>query len=183
MSRQQVIKLSLFFVFIITVFMIKQFTPIGDKMTIENMQLLFEPMGNWGIALFVAIFIVGLALQLPGFVLIGASVVLFGTILGTIIAYGSSVLAVIVSFYFARMIGGNALAEIKSHRVQNILNKLESNPVKTIIILRSVMWIAPPLNYALAFSKVSSRKYIIGSAVGLVLPIIGICIFYSFFIS
>jgi uncharacterized membrane protein YdjX (TVP38/TMEM64 family) len=178
MSRSQIIKLSLFLVFIVTLFAIKQFTPIGDKMTIENLQLLFEPMGNWGIALFVAIFIVGIVLQLPGFIFIGASVVIFGSLLGTIVAYSSSVLAVIVSFYFARMIGGNALAQIKSHRVQNILNKLEENPVKTIIILRSVMWIAPPLNYALAFSKVSTRKYIIGSAIGLVLPITGMCIFF-----
>jgi len=180
MSRNQVIKLALFGVFVVTLFILKLFTPLGEQMTIANLQATFEPLGTWGIALFIVIFIVGIVLQLPGIVFIGASVLLFGVFLGTIVAYSSSVLAVIVSFYFARMIGGNALGQIKSVRVQNILSKLDKDPIRTIIILRSLMWIAPPLNYALAFSNVSSRKYIIGSAIGLVAPIIGICIFYSF---
>lgn len=180
MSRNQVIKLSLFGAFVVALFIIKLFTPLGEQMTIENLQTSFEPLGSWGIALFIVIFIVGIVLQLPGIVFIGASVLLFGTFLGTVVAYGSSVLAVIVSFYFARMIGGNAFSQIKSVRVQKILSKLERDPVITIIILRSLMWIAPPLNYALAFSKVTTRTYIIGSAIGLVIPITGICIFYSF---
>lgn len=181
MPKKQLYKLIGFLILIVTLFILKQFTPLGEKMTIEFMQSVFEPLGPWGIAIYLAVFCVGIILQLPGILFIAASIPIFGNLTGTLVAYSGSVLAVVASFYFARVIGGNALAHIKNQRVQNILGKVERNPVKTIIVLRSFMWVSPPLNYALAFSTVSSRTYIIGSALGLLGPVLVISIGYNCF--
>lgn len=180
MPRKQKIKLIIFAVFIACIFVVKLFTPYGKEMTVENLQLFFEPLGWWGIAIFILAFCLGMILQLPGIVFIGASIPLFGNFLGPFVAYFGSLAAVIASFYFARLIGGNALSEVKSKKVRNMLNKVELSPVKTIAMLRLLLWVAPPLNYALAFSKVTTRKYIWGSAIGLVLPIAVLSFGYNY---
>jgi len=43
--------------------------------------------------------------------------------------------------------------------------------------LRLVFWLAPPVNYALALSKVRLRDFILGSVLGLLVPI-GIATFF-----
>ncbi|MEZ5004281.1 MAG: VTT domain-containing protein [Chitinophagales bacterium] len=181
MPRKQVVKLFLFAAFIIIAFAVKLFTPIGQQMTIENLQLFFEPLGFWGIALFIIAFCLAIILQLPGVIFIGAAIPLFGTVMGPVVAYVGSLAAVIASFFFARSMGGNAMAHIKSARVQKLLLKVESKPIKTIIILRLMMWVAPPLNYALAFSKIPVQQYIYGSAIGLLIPISVLSIGYKYF--
>ncbi|MEZ5009926.1 MAG: VTT domain-containing protein [Chitinophagales bacterium] len=183
MPRKQVIKLFLFAAFIIIAFAIKLFTPLGKQMTIENLQLFIEPLGIWGIALFIVAFCLAIIFQLPGVIFIGASIPLFGSVLGPIVAYLGSLAAVIASFYFARSMGGNAMAHIKSERIQRILLRVETKPIKTIILLRLLMWVAPPLNYALAFSKITTQKYIYGSAIGLLIPISVLSIGYKYFVG
>ena len=52
------------------------------------------------------------------------------------------------------------------------LDRVEARPVQTIAILRFVLWLTPPLSYALAASKVGLRDHVIGSALGLFVPVL-----------
>ena len=149
---------------------IKNFTPIGAEITVENMQALIQPLGIWGVFIFVALFILGTIFHIPGVLFYGASFLIFGSFLGGVIAYVGSVLAVVGSFYFARHMGGTLLDSIKNQRIRNLLLKLEQQPVLIVGLLRTFMWVSPPLNYALAFSTIPSRKYILGSTIGLLVP-------------
>ena len=47
----------------------------------------------------------------------------------------------------------------------------QERPVRSVALLRLVFWMFPPLNYALALSPVGLRDYVVGSALGLVLPL------------
>lgn len=171
MSKATKIKLGLFLAIVGAFIAIKQFTPVGEQMTIENLQALIEPLGAWGLFLFVIAFGIGNLFQVPGFLFYSASFAMFGPVQGAMVAYVGSIAAVMVSFLFARHLGGKVLTEIKNERIQRILAKLEQSPVLVIGVLRALLWVAPPVNYALAFSSVSSRKYILGSCLGLILPI------------
>ncbi|HEX7665940.1 MAG TPA: hypothetical protein VF407_15540, partial [Polyangiaceae bacterium] len=51
------------------------------------------------------------------------------------------------------------------------LSRLEDKPIVTILVLRTVFWVSPPLNYALGWSNVKTRDYLVGSAIGLFAPI------------
>jgi uncharacterized membrane protein YdjX (TVP38/TMEM64 family) len=181
MSTKQILKTSLFVLMLGVIFYIKQFTPIGEQMTAENLKNLIEPMGFWGIVLFIVLFSVGTIFQLPGWLFYSTAFILFGSLKGGMIAYVGSVTAVVMSFYFARTLGGNILTEIKNKRIQNVLSKLDNNPVLIISFLRSFLWVSPPLNYALAFTNVSDRKYIIGSTIGLTIPAFIFALGYNYF--
>jgi uncharacterized membrane protein YdjX (TVP38/TMEM64 family) len=181
MSTKQILKISIFVLILGVIFYIKQFTPIGEQMTAENLRNLIGPMGFWGILLFIGLFSVGTIFQVPGWLFYSTAFMLFGSLKGGMIAYVGSVTAVVMSFYFARAIGGNMLAKIKNKRIQNILAKMDKNPVLIISFLRSFLWVSPPLNYALAFTNVSDRKYIIGSTIGLTVPAFIFALGYNYF--
>lgn len=163
-------KIILFFALVAAFFLVKELTPVGRQLTVENLRLLIEPLGAWGAVIFVAAFVIGTILQIPGILFYSASFLIFGSLLGGVIAYVGSLLAVIGSFYFARHMGGTMLDRISHPRIRKWLRKLEQKPVLIIGILRTFMWVSPPLNYALAFSTIPSRKYIIGSTLGLAVP-------------
>jgi uncharacterized membrane protein YdjX (TVP38/TMEM64 family) len=165
-------RITAFLTLIVAFFAIKVFTPVGEQLTVENLRLLIEPMGTWGVVIFVAAFIVGTIFQVPGVLFYSASFLIFGSLLGGLIAYIGSVLAVVGSFYFARHMGGSMLDRISNKRIRKLMFQLEQQPVLIVSILRTFMWVSPPLNYALAFSTISSRTYIIGSTIGLLVPVI-----------
>jgi hypothetical protein len=57
---------------------------------------------------------------------------------------------------------------------RRILSHLDGHPVRTIFLLRLLLWMAPQLNYALALSNVRFRSYLLGTALGLLAPIAGL---------
>jgi hypothetical protein len=46
--------------------------------------------------------------------------------------------------------------------------------LRIVFLLRLLLWMAPPLNYALALSSVCFRRHLIGTALGLLAPIAAI---------
>jgi uncharacterized membrane protein YdjX (TVP38/TMEM64 family) len=69
---------------------------------------------------------------------------------------------------------------LESPFAQKILAKLDSNPIKTIILLRTFFQTAPALNYTLALSGINFQKYALGTLLGLPLPVILYCLFFSY---
>lgn len=175
------LRIALFLTAVAGLVALKQFTALGDYMTVEHLRAAIEPLGLWGVALFVAAFCAGTVFQVPGILFYTAAFLIFGDLMGGVIAYVGSVLAVAVSFLLARRVGGAAFSQIKNRRIRSVLDKLERRPVLAIGLLRTFLWVSPPLNYALAFSGVPYKKYLLGSTLGLLVPAIvlagGSCLF------
>ena len=138
---------------------------------VERLREAMVSAGPLGVGLFVVVFAVGELAHIPGVVFVAAAALAYGRLAGGMVGYAGAVFSVAVSFWVVRTIGGKALAAIERPWVRRILDRLESQPIRVIVILRLLLWMAPPLNYALAMSNVRFRDYIIGSAIGLVVPI------------
>jgi uncharacterized membrane protein YdjX (TVP38/TMEM64 family) len=100
-----------------------------------------------------------------------AGVLAYGPALGGPLAFLGAAASVSVSFWVVRAIGGRPLGELRYRWVRRMLAQLDARPVATIAMLRLVLILAPPLNYALAMSPVSFAHYFLGSVLGLVVPI------------
>ena len=87
-------------------------------------------------------------------------------------------MSVSFSFFLVRRVGGQALAHVKRARIAKVLERLDRHPIPTIIVLRLVLFLMPAVNYALAMTRVRFRDYFIGSALGLIVPMIVIA--YAF---
>ena len=160
-------------VLIVSLLVLGKVTGLTAYLTTERIRTLVQSAGWWGALLLIALFCVGELVHIPGFVFVAAAVIAYGRLGGGALGYVGALCSVSVSFFIVRGVGGKPLGAIKWRFVQRILAQLDEHPVRTVTILRSILWMAPQLNYALALSRVRYRDYLIGSALGLALPVAG----------
>jgi uncharacterized membrane protein YdjX (TVP38/TMEM64 family) len=146
-------------------------TPFGAELTTDNIRAHVQHAGALGLALFALAFAVGELLHVPGLVFVAAAVTAWGRAAGGVAAYVGALGSVSASFVVVRAIGGQPLAAVERAWMKRVLAALERRPVVVVALLRLVLFMAPAANYALALSPVRYRDYLIGSALGLALPI------------
>ncbi len=146
-------------------------TGLSDYVSVERVRAFMESAGAWGFAGFVALFAAGELVHVPGLVFVGAASIAYGQVLGIAASYTGAMTSVATSFLVVRGIGGQPLGEVQRPILRKLLARLETHPIRTIAILRLIFFMSPALNYGLAMSKVRMRDYLIGSAIGLLLPI------------
>ena len=135
----------------------------------------FRALGAWQVPAFVAAFALWVLAALPGSLFVLAAPVLFGHTLGFLLAYAGTVIAVTLPFLLARAGRGSvarpaALARWK--RLERLLDGVERSPVRNVFLLRLALFMSPPLNYALAFTGIRTRDYVVGSALGVAPPVL-----------
>jgi uncharacterized membrane protein YdjX (TVP38/TMEM64 family) len=139
----------------------------------EALRKVVLDFGPWGWAVYFVTFAAGEFLHVPGLVFVAAGILVYGKVLGFGVALAGAMVSVTFSFLVVRRIGGTPLADVRYRWLQGMLQRLEQHPIRTVFVLRLALWLAPPLNYALALTPLRFRDYLIGSALGLVLPIAG----------
>ena len=144
---------------------------LRDYLTPDQLRALLLGAGVCGVFTFLAAFAAGNLVQVPGWLFVTAGVVAWGAVAGGALALVGAILAVTLAFLVVRTVGGKPPEGKRRPLLERLLGGLERRPVRTIVILRAVFWMAPPLNYALALSRVKFRDYIVGSALGLAAPI------------
>jgi len=158
-------------------------TGIVDRLDPDAVRALVAKSGPFGMLLFVAVFSVGELVHVPGMVFVGAAILLWGKVIGFAVCMVSSLVSISVSFFVVRAVGGKALTTMRSKLVRRMLVRLDSRPVLTVAVLRAVFWLSPPLNYALAMTGIRYRDYLAGSALGLVLPLLGVSLLFDWWIG
>jgi uncharacterized membrane protein YdjX (TVP38/TMEM64 family) len=132
-----------------------------------------------GLALFVALFSLGNLIQIPGWVFLAAAVLTLGRLWGGVVTYVAAVMSCALTFVTIRAVGGDALRLIKNRIAVRLLARLDAHPVSSVALLRTLFQTAPALNYALAMSGIEFRRYLVGTLIGLPLPIALYCIFFD----
>lgn len=166
--------------FLILMFCIFEFSGIRDKISLELIKDTFNHHFIIGMLLFAVLFSVGNLVQIPGFIFLAAAVATLGAFEGAAVSYLAAVISCSVTYWVIRTIGGDALRKLESPFAQKILATLDTNPIKSIILLRTFFQTAPALNYTLALSGINFQKYALGTLLGLPLPVMLYCLFFSY---
>jgi uncharacterized membrane protein YdjX (TVP38/TMEM64 family) len=151
-----------------------------DHFTTEWVRTMVAGAGVWGMLLFVVVFAAGELLHVPGLVFFAAGILVWGRVTGGAIGYIAAVVSVTLSFCVVRGVSGRALGEVDRPLMKRLLARLEARPITTVLVLRSIFWMAPFLNYALALSTIRFREYFLGSALGLVIPIAAFAVLFGY---
>ncbi|MHB9119277.1 MAG: TVP38/TMEM64 family protein [Burkholderiales bacterium] len=133
-----------------------------------------------GLLIFVLVFSLGNLIQIPGWIFLAAAVLALGKTWGGVATYTAASVSCILTFLTIRFIGGDALRQIKNKTAARILRQLDARPIKSVVLLRMLFQTVPALNYALALSGVKFRDYLIGTLLGLPLPILLYCLFFDY---
>jgi uncharacterized membrane protein YdjX (TVP38/TMEM64 family) len=167
-------KIGLILLILLSGILIITFTPIGAYLTdIKQVRAEIESAGIWGVIIFITIFVITALFNIPetGFIIM-AFLIYDNIFFAASLNYVAGLLSAIATFYAGRLIGSGALSEIKSVRVKKLIASAENNPIKTLVIIRTIMIMNPIVGYALALTKISPRNYIIGNAVGIIVPVL-----------
>ncbi len=163
-------RLGIFAVLLLVVVIVARVNGWTDSFSLEGLRSGMQAAGTWGIVFLVVAMAVGNLLQIPGFVFVAAAVAVYGKLNGGLIGYAGALCALSFSFMTVRLIGGKALQTIQKPLMRKVLAHLDKRPIMTVGLLRWLFFISPPLNYALALSNLSLRKYLVGSALGVLAP-------------
>lgn len=180
MKRKGVIRLIVALALIAGLIVVGRLPGTAEFMTRENIQGTMESLGALGVGFFLLVFVAGELLYIPGLLFVFVAVFVYGPVSGGVIAYVASVISVTVSFLIVRGVGGKALAELPFKFARKIMAGLDRRPVVTVIVLRILLVLSPPLNYTLALSSIRFRDYLVGSAIGLFFPVAGFTVLIHF---
>ncbi len=151
---------------------------VTGRVSIESIRVWLESLGSAGPPLFVLVFVLGALIGLPGMAFVVGGRLAFGPELGFLLGYGGGLLACLTPFLLARRIGRTETNpwRPKIAIVRRAFEELESRPIRSVLVLRLVLWFNPPLSYALALSAIPTRAYATGCALALA-PVVALAVF------
>lgn len=135
--------------------------------------------GPWGLLLFMGLFVAGAVVHAPGTLFLVAAMVIYPVWPGVLVAFLGAVLSVTVSFMVIRLVGGQPLGQVRRPWLRRILRHLDDRPIRTVFLLRIALWLHPAVSSLLAMSSVRFRDYVIGSTLGLALPVAMFVLFFD----
>lgn len=166
--------------FLALLFVLFRLTGLQEHFSLAYVQQQFLHNKLSGMLIFIALFALGNLVQIPGWLFLAAAVLALGRVWGGVATYLAAVVSCAVTFWVIRLFGGDALRQLKGRWARRLLARLDARPVSSIVLLRMLLQTVPALNYTLALSGVSFRSYLIGTALGLPLPIALYCIFFAY---
>ena len=168
----QTYRLPILFLFIAAGYLYGQKSGLIDSINPEGIRQTVQSWGGFGIFFYLSLFCVGQLLYIPGMFFVVIAGFIYGQFWGVAIALLGATMAISVSFYVARLVGGTPLAQAKRPLLVKLLSGLHQKPIRNIALMRLIVSTAPWLSVLLALSSISYRQYIIGSVLGFITPIV-----------
>lgn len=150
-------------------------------MNVDEMRVLIDSFGPYGPLVFIGLCIAGIFLHLPEIMLIALGGLLFGGVKGFIYGWIGVIVGSTGTFLCVRYILRDVFQtslENRFHHLRAFDERLAENGFLTVLLLRLVLFVAPPLNWAIGLTKVRLCQYIAGSALG-VIPGIAITCYFA----
>jgi uncharacterized membrane protein YdjX (TVP38/TMEM64 family) len=129
---------------------------------------------------FIGLCIAGIFLHLPEIMLIALGGLLFGGIKGFICGWIGVVVGSTGTFLCVRYILRDVFQkslESHFHHLRAFDERLAENGFLTVLLMRLVLFVAPPLNWAIGLTRVRLCQYIAGSGLGVIPGITITCYF------
>lgn len=165
--------------FLLLLFAVFELSGFRAHFNLGFLQQVIRAHPTSGVLIFILAFALGNLIQIPGWVFLAAAVLTLGEVGGGIVTYIAATISCVVTFFTIRFVGGNALRKLDSQIAVNLLSRLDNHPVASIFLLRMMFQTIPALNYTLAMSGVRFRAYLMGTLLGLPLPIAAYCVFFD----
>lgn len=157
-----------------------EITGLRTHLSLEFLQQQILANKATGLLIFVVLFALGNLIQVPGWIFLAAAVLTLGKTWGGIATYIAACLSCISTFLAIRLIGSDALRQLKNPLAKRILGHLDAHPLRSVTLLRILFQTMPAVNYMLAMSGVRFRHYLAGTLAGLPLPIALYCLLFEY---
>lgn len=166
--------------FLLLLFAVFEFSGLRAHFTPGALQQALRDHPVGGLLIFALGFTLGNLVQIPGWLFLAAAVLTLGQLWGGIATYFAACVSCVITFFTIRFVGGDALEKLDNAIAVNLLARLHAHPIRNILLLRMLFQTVPALNYTLAMSGVRFRDYLVGTLLGLPIPIALYCVFFDY---
>lgn len=137
-------------------------------LTPASVRAWLDSLGNAAPPLFLGAFVLGSMVGLPGMAFVLGARLAFGPYLGFALAYTGGMLAITIPFVGARRLRRDTAPWRPQNKyAAQAFAKLETHPRTAVLVLRLILWFNSALTYALAFSPIRTRDYLLSCALAL----------------
>ena len=172
MSKSLVIRVVGLVSIMLSLLLLAKFSSLGSYFSVQRLQELTQDAGPLGLVIFFLVFLVGTLMSVPGAVFLVFAFLTYGYINGILLSFVAAQICAMINFYFARFVGGKALTEIKNKRINKLLQNVDSHPITTLFWLRFFLLLSPVVNYTMALTNISTRKFFIANALAMLFPFV-----------
>jgi uncharacterized membrane protein YdjX (TVP38/TMEM64 family) len=165
--------------FLVVAWAVFRSSGLASHITLDTLREGFEQHRAGGMLTFAALFALGNLIQIPGWLFLVAAELALGPLWGALATYVAACFACVTTFGLIRLMGGDALRAVGGRLGQRLFARLDAHPVQSVLLLRLVFQTVPALNYALALSGIRFRNYLLGTLLGLPLPIALYTVFFG----
>lgn len=145
---------------------------LSSYLTVDGMRALVARSEPYGPLVFMGMCIAGILLHMPEIIFIALGGIVFGPLLGFLYGWTASVVGTTLSFCIARYVlrtsVERSLAQGRFARLRQLDQRLFRHGFRTVLVLRLLLFLAPPLNWALGVSAVRLGHYVAATALGVV---------------
>lgn len=157
-----------------------RFSPLKQWLTLDHLLAAADSLREsvLAIPIVLLIFVVGSCLMVPVNLLILATALSFGSLKGFALALLGSLMGGLVSYLLGRWLGREVVRKLAGNKLNRMSRKLARRGWLAVALLRMVP-IAPftLVNMAAGASHISTRSFLIGTAIGMCPGILAIMVF------
>lgn len=158
-------------IFLVLLWAVFRYSGLASHVNTQFLHERFEQHKLLGLAVFTALFALGNLVQIPGWIFLVSAMVALGQAWGGVATYVAACVTCATTFGIVRLLGGDALRNIQGRLSNRIFARLDARPVGSVVVLRLLFQTLPAMNYALAMSGIRFRHYLLGTMLGLPVPI------------
>jgi uncharacterized membrane protein YdjX (TVP38/TMEM64 family) len=148
-------------------------------MSVDGMRALAESHAPWGPALFMGMLVAAIFTHIP--MMAQLTIAVGGVVFGVpAMAYGwiAAMVGSTATFVLVRYVGRQSVRRVLSGRLARLDERLARNGFWTVLGLRVLFLLAPPLNWELGLTGIRLGHYVAATALGLV-PGIAITVLFA----
>ena len=166
--KRPIVKALLFLAFIIAAVAVFRFSPARELLNVDVLKGFINSAGAGAPLLFIAIYIVGICLFIPGTLLTATGAVLFGPFYGFIYNETGALIGASLAFFIGRYLGRDFAASLVGDRLKKYDDKVEEKGFATVLYLRLVFFPFVPMNFGMGLTKVRFKDYFFGTFFGII---------------
>ena len=182
MKNKQRIKIVIGVLFVVFCLALSRWPGVAEYMTLEAINAHLDVLSQaanstFGPLLFILVTVIAIILQLPAVLFVVVAGLVYDLLPGFLYCWTGCVLGTTGTFLIARFfLRDYFLPKLENSPLKTLLGPLESSGIFTMIIIRALMFMFPPLNWLLGVSSLKTRDFLVGNMIGIAPVMLGIMI-------